>query len=364
MRNKPQYANLFSRLILKDGFENQFALTQYPIGLIERFLKWYENNILSKIDVSDIRIDRPIFVIALHRSGSSMLQDILCTHHNIVYITNTMNQFQTCFCAAEFLRKRFKLNVRGERYLKDSVKVDTGSPSEGIAFWVEWLKYDPYLIDYVNRKIEDFTFQEIENIYRSIRKIIWCFEEHKFSRYFCKNPALLPHISLLKDIFPDAKFILLVRDARTSANSLVKLYHLNMDQLSKIRSKKRQYIYDNKVFIPYPRLPRLAEYIERYGPEDIRTTAHLWNDAISFVSKHKNKLPSFYEVRYEDILTNPKKEISKIFEYCELPEIKKNNKAFSQKISKVGVIHHKNIYGDFDVVESICRENMLKYGYL
>jgi hypothetical protein len=344
-------------------FENQFALPQDQPKLIERLLQWYENNILYTKDVSDIRIDRPIFVIALPRSGSSMLQDILCTHQDIAYITNTMHLFRTCFCAAEYFRKRFNLNASGERYLRDSIEVDSGSPSEGIAFWGEWLKDDPHLLDYVDRKIDDFTSLELEYIYMSIRKIIRCFEG-KSSRFFSKNPALLPHISLLKDMFPDAKFIHLVRDARTSANSLVKLYNLNAEQLAKIRTKTRHPIYNNKVFIPYPRLPKLSEYIQEYGPDNIRTTASIWNDGISFVSEKKEELQSFYEVRYEDILADPRVEIFKIIDFCKLPEIKKDNTKFWQKISQIGVIHHKNVYGNFDVVESICRENMFKYGYL
>ena len=362
MKQKIEYSNLLSRILLISWFERQFAIPELPPKLFEGFLKWYEDHIL-KVDIRDIRLNRPIFVIALPRSGSSILQDILCTHPDIAYVTNTMHLFRTCFCAAEYFRKRFNLNSRGERYLRDSIEVDSGSPSEGIAFWGEWLKDDPYSLNYVERKIEDFSSLELENIYTSICKIIWCFEG-KASRFFTKNPALLPRILLLKDIFPDAKFIHLVRDARTNANSLVKLYNLNADQLAKIRTKTRRPIYNNKVFIPYPRLPKLSEYIQEYGPDNIRTTASIWNDGISFVSEKKEKLQSFYEVRYEDILVNPKVEIFKIIDFCELPEIKKDNIAFSQKISQVGVIHHKNVYGHFDVVESICRENMLKYGYL
>ncbi|MBC2694297.1 MAG: sulfotransferase [Desulfobacteraceae bacterium] len=362
MKQKVEYSNLLSRVLLRSCFERQFVIPELPPKPLEGFLKWYEDHILN-VDIRDIHLYRPIFVIALPRSGSSMLQDILCTHPDIAYITNTMHLFRTCFCAAEYFRKQFNLNARGERYLQDSIEVDSGSPSEGIAFWGEWLKDDPYSLNYVEHKIEAFSSLELENIYTSICKIIWCFEG-KPSRFFTKNPALLPRILLLKDMFPDAKFIHLVRDARTSANSLIKLYNLNADQLAKIRTKTRLPIYNNKVFIPYPRLPNLSENVKRYGPKDIRTTANLWNDAISFVNRHKNNLPSFYEVRYEDILSNPGEEILKIFEFCELPEIKKNNIAFSQKIGQIGIIHHKNVYGNFDIVESICRENMFKYGYL
>lgn len=199
MKQKIEYSNLLSRILLISWFERQFAIPELPPKLFEGFLKWYEDHIL-KVDIRDIRLNRPIFVIALPRSGSSILQDILCTHPDIAYITNTMHLFRTCFCAAEYFRKRFNLNSRGERYLRDSIEVDSGSPSEGIAFWGEWLKDDPYSLNYVERKIEDFSSLELENIYTSICKIIWCFEG-KASRFFTKNPALLPRFSSLKICF-------------------------------------------------------------------------------------------------------------------------------------------------------------------
>jgi len=149
-----------------------------------------------------------------------------------------------------------------------------------------------------------------------------------------------------------------------AANSLIKLYRLDNKQRLKIRQKTPLDVYHDNSFIPYPRLPGLADNVDRYGPEDIRTTASLGNEAVSFVNKNKGKLSSFYGARYEDILTNPEEEILKIFEFCELPGIGKGESAFWEKISQIGVTHHKNIYGDFEVVESICLDNMQKYGYL
>lgn len=117
-------------------------------------------------------------------------------------------------------------------------------------------------------------------------------------------------------------------------------------------------------FIPYPRLARLQEHIDHYGPDDIRTTAHLRNDGVEFISKNRNLLPNFHEVRYEDILAEPKTEIRRILNFCELPHPSENDKIFQEKIARIGVVHHKNTYGSFDIVETICRKNMQRFGYL
>jgi hypothetical protein len=69
-------------------------------------------------------------------------------------------------------------------------------------------------------------------------------------------------------------------------------------------------------------------------------------------------------VRYEDILAEPKTEIRRILNFCELPSPSENDKIFQGKIARIGVVHHKNTYGSFDIVETICRKNMQRFGYL
>jgi hypothetical protein len=145
---------------------------------------------------------------------------------------------------------------------------------------------------------------------------------------------------------------------------MLKLYEKNKAQEVKVRAKLGLNKQGDNFFIPYPRLPKLAEYIERYGPDNICTTAHIWNDVISLVNKHKGEVPFFYEVRFEDILANPEAEILKISEFCELPEITDHNAPFWQKVNEIGVVHHTNQYGNFEIVEDICRDNMKQYGYL
>jgi len=360
---KIKFSNLQSRMFLRSLFERQFIVPEPPPKLLEDFLKRHEQHVLN-VDISHIPLDRPIFLIGVPRSGTSMVQDIICAHPNVAYITNTMHQFRRCFCAAEDFRKRLNLNVKGERYLGDSVEVDAGSPADAVAFWGEWLGEDPSSLEYVERRIEHFSKEQIEQIRQTIRKMIWCFGQTA-NRFFSKNLVILPNILLLKDLFPDAKIIHIVRDARMCANSLLKLYRLNQEQLTKIRAHgPRHDIYDEKPFVPYPRLPKLANYAREYGLEDIRTTANLWNDAVSLINEKRNNLPFFYEVRYEDILANPREEIFKILNFCELGDIKEDNNGFRKKLSNVGVIRHTSKYGDFEVVEEICRDNMQKYGYL
>ncbi len=82
----------------------------------------------------------------------------------------------------------------------------------------------------------------------------------------------------------------------------------------------------------------------------IRTTANIWNDSISLIGDARVDIPFFYEVRYADILANPKTEITKLIEFC------------GTRSTRSGPAPGQ--YADFEVVETICRKNMRKYGYL
>ncbi len=351
------FPNWGSRLLLaRAAREQPFHTAKLP-QVLEKFLQWYERAVL-RVDTTRIRVDRPIFLIGMPRSGTTMLQDLLCAHPDVVFVNNTMNRFPTTFCAVEHFRRRLKLDFEGERYLADSVMVSASSPSDAIAFWAEWLKLDPFSVEYRQIRSADLTPAEIGRIHETIRKVIWCYGDRS-KRFFNKLLAPLPHLEVVRDLFPDAKFLHIIRDARLTANSMVKLYRTEIQRQKryKLNGEHEQF------FVPYPRFPRLAEYVRRYGAEDVRTTAHLWNDAITYLDNVRSVLPHFHEVRFEDILQDPRGEIGRALEFCELSPVSEDRESFWSKIGEVGAIHHTNRYQEFEAVEEICRDNMSKHGY-
>lgn len=361
MSNNIKYANWQSRLLLRRNAEQQTAvpIQKHPKP-VTKFLKWYERTILN-VDTSGIEIDRPIYLMGLPRSGTTMLQDLICTHPELAYFTNSMHAYREAFCAVEDIRKRLNLDFAGERFLKDSIEVSPGSPNEGLLFTAEWAGVDIFSLEYTEVDLANFSPEKIEEARETLRRVIWSFshEDGKPRRFFNKNPGMVTSFTTTHEMYPDAKFVHIIRDPRKCANSMLKLYRLNHSQESTANKTG-----DERIFVPYPRVPKLAEYVERWGADDIRTTANVWNDAISFVDERKDQINHYYMVRYEDILENPEAELRKIFEFCELPFIEDRNSEFWQKLNGVGVISHKNSYGDFSVVEEICHDNMVKYGYL
>lgn len=359
---KVQYSSWFARLFLKSYFDNQWVIPEPLPGWLEGLIRWYERNRME-IDLDSVSIDRPVFIISLPRSGSSMLQDLMCANPNFAYATNMMDICRNSSpCAGEQLRKRFGFNIRGERFLKDSVMVDGGSPADPVATWCDIFGEDYFKASEPTASGDAVDSAIRERAHKHVKEVLWTFDDPK-RRFFCKTPMLLSYADALKAIFPDAKFIHLIRDPRATANSMLKIHRICNEQLEIICKRKKR-PFPEGGFIPYTRLPRMREYLETFGPDNIETTARLWNDSIDYIDSIRESMPNLHEVRYEDILEDPEEQIGQLFDFCEVERPSADNKDYTNKISKVGKVHHKNKYSHFETIEEICRERMQRYGYL
>lgn len=359
MSLKVTYPNWQSRVLLGPQFKRQFGIPTTPPASTRRFLQWVERRIL-KVDLGGIEIDRPVFLFGMPRSGTTMLQDILCLHDRMAYFTNTMNAFRSCFCGAEAIRRKLKLNVYGERYIGDSVMVSATSANDGVAFWGDLFRTG-LTLEHLPRTTADLTPEQVAAFRDVIRKALWCFGgDHRF---FCKLLGVFPYLPAVCDLFPEGRYVHIVRDARMTANSLLKLYRRDTAQQDRYRQHIKHDLPEGEYFVPYPRFPKLKQYSEEFGLDDIRTTAHLWDDAMSFLASIQAQIPPFYEVRYEDILANPREEILKILEFCELEVPDADNHPFWEKVGSIGDVSHTNRYENFDTIEAICRGNLKRFGY-
>lgn len=358
MQQKNQYANWWSKLLFKKKFENQFFIP-IPSSAIEVGLFKTIEKLKFNLPFEQIEIKKPVFIVGLPRSGTSMLYNLLCAHENAAYITNSINACPESICTIEWLRKKFNFNASGERFLADSINTDFASPSEPALLWGKWIGRDVDSLYWEEKRIGSFSKEKIQEIYTDIRRILFTFGglKNNQKRFICKYPVMQTELRMVQDLFPDAHFIHIVRDSRPAANSLLKLYHLTNNQIKKIKHPWVTYI------VPYPRVKSLKTHIENFGADDIRTTAHIWKDSIELVHQTAPDLLHYTEVRYEDILANPKAELKKLFDFCELDWPAFGNTAFAKELENVGIIHHKNNYKDFEVIEGITKDMLIKLKY-
>jgi hypothetical protein len=360
-RSEVTFPNFWSKLLFQKTFQRQYIVPEKPDWFFEKSMQFLERAVIRP-DISDIRVEKPVFLIGLPRSGTTLTSDLVCSHPQLGYITNAMHQFRSAFCAVEVMRKLLHIDVRGGRYLADTVEVSAGSPSDSVCFWGEWLKYGIYDYDFVERKLADYSQSDLDFMHTQIRKILWCFGGQD-KRFCTKNPMLIPDVPLLAEMFPDGKFVHIIRDPRKCVNSMLKIYWLEKEQFEFIESQRPHGVCNQGATIPYPRVRHMKEWLDEFGPADIRTTAHIWQESIDYLQEKKPSLPNYYEIRFEDLLASPHEEMSKIFDFCELPAITKDNQKYWNRIDEVGTVRHKNEYGDFSEIESICRRGMEHYDY-
>jgi hypothetical protein len=357
-----KYENWWSKLLFSKSFERQFVIPVPPPGILRAGLGLLEKTVFNR-NYSKIRIDRPIFIVGMARSGTSVLYDLLCAHEHAAYVTNAVNSFPNAIVAMEWLRRKLRLNIRGERFLKDSVISDFGSPSEPALFWGKWIGRDVHSLYWPEKRLKDFSDARIREIHTDVRKMLFAFGADPSGRgpsrrFVCKYPVFHTELRMLNDLFPGAYFVHIVRDGRQVSNSLLKLNRLLNEQIRKIDHPELESL------VPYPRLASLPGLIARYGVDDIRTAAHVWQDSIDQVRSVSGELSNYVEIRYEDLLDDPAQQILSLMNRLALPRPAPENSAFWEYVNKVGVIHHKNSYGQFDVVESIAGRTLQNLGYM
>jgi hypothetical protein len=358
---KVKYANFLSKVLLSQSYKYQYTIPPSLSSAKKRFLKLYENRFLD-VDLTGIKVEKPVFIVSLPRTGSTMLNTILSAHDDVAYFSHLMNVYYPHFCAMDHIRAKLKLDLKGERFIGDSVMVDTTGPSDPIPIFNKWIRKDPFVPKYVSLTKASLSDEQIDEIFTSIKKAIWC-SKGKASRFLMKSPGLIPYLPMVRELFSDAKYVHLIRDPRPCANSLIKLAQKTIAQGEKLARAKKKFEYGGKTPAAYPHLPNLHEYLDKYGIASIRTAANIWKDGMDFVENVKASLDHLFEIRFEDILMDPEKSIRDIFEFCELRMPDQTHHPVWENIRGIGTIHHKNEYTDFELIEEICKGTMERYGY-
>jgi len=228
----------------------------------------------------------PLFIVGSGRCGTSMLLKII-------------NDFSSIAIPAEshFI----------PIFLKKINQYEPLTEDKNLLRLLNDIKDFPYVRDWdMDFDIHKINDQVVERTYAGVVRAIYTeFARQKGkNRWGDKTPPYLGYISDICKLFPDARFLHIVRDGRDCALSVIKC---------------------------------------NWGPNNIYKAAVWWRDSLlkGEVELEKCKtmvddINSIYlEVRYEDILTNPEKLLKEVFDFIHEPfdkellsklKIKTNNK--------------------------------------
>ncbi len=184
----------------------------FPDEIIIELNKLIEDK-LNHIQLSSNKRLYPIFIIGAPRSGTTLIYQSLISHYDIGYPSNLIAKFwsnpliglslQSSLISSWNYTSKFKSN---HGYSKNSFL----EPHEFGYFWQRWFDntsshYTPQNTA-VSTKLKSTIYQLL-----TISNKPWVF----------KNLTLGLKIKVLKKVFPDSKFIIVVRNPEIIANSLL-----------------------------------------------------------------------------------------------------------------------------------------------
>lgn len=278
--------------------------------------------------LEELEIDRPVFVGGLARSGSTLVLELL--HESGLLASQQYRDFPPVYTPVWwnwFLDHVPRRNTEpAERAHKDGIYVTPESP-EAIDEII-WIRFFPECHDAStpNLLTAETSNPEFEKFYAShIRKLLLVRER---SRYLSKGNYYVGRFPYLRKMFPDARFIVPVRDPVSHIASLVKQHRLF------VREESRD--------------PRILEHMKRMGHFEFGLNRQpinvddgqaseieaLWKagDEISgwaryWSSLHAHLLKTVGDdslqqssliVRFEDLCREPRREIERVFEHAGL----------------------------------------------
>jgi omega-hydroxy-beta-dihydromenaquinone-9 sulfotransferase len=251
-------------------------------------------------------IYKPIFIIGTGRCGSTIFQEIYAYHPQVAWLSWLTELYPKNPGINGWFMHGIDVPIIGDFLIKRI------RPGEPYGFW-------EYNCKGFTRPFRDLTENDVtDNVKSNINKALKRMLTKNRSRLIMKITGW-PRIRYLSEIFPDAKFIHILRDGRAVANSLINVdfwngwggpYAWDWGILNEEQTKKWEY----------------------YNKSFIILAAMEWEILVNAVENLKKncKHSQFLEIKYENLMSNPVNIFKEVIDFSELEW----SNAFQQRIEK------------------------------
>jgi len=250
--------------------------------------------------------NRVVFLLGAGRSGTTLLYKLLSIHQNVAYLSNYQNRYpQWNFSAVlqrilnqfpDYKRKSW-FKEHGEAYFNHRRKwlqsiVPTPSEAESVyaSCGIPSLDTDHFLV-------QPYIAQCLKNKFECVRRL------SGGEVLLSKRTANNRRIPILKHIFPDAKYIHLVKDGRSVAHSLLRVAW-----------------WDDHILYWTGKTPRqmVAE-----GSNPLHLAARNWVEEMHSLEKGMALIESkqILQVRYDELLKNPREQLQRMLDFMEITSL-------------------------------------------
>ncbi|MGH6896119.1 MAG: sulfotransferase [Geminicoccaceae bacterium] len=277
-----------------------------------------------------IAIDRPVYIAGVARSGSTILLEMLARHPEVA--THQYRDFPLLFAPVywdrAFGRKQANRTEPEERAHKDRIKVTPASPEAMEE--VLWMAFFENIHDPTRNQVLDASTSApaFESFYRDHLKKMLMIRGGR--RYLAKGNYNTTRLGYLLKLFPDARFIVPVREPRWHVASLLKQHRLfSAAERADPRILRHMRRVGHFEFGLDRRVVNAGDDEEAAridalwsSGRDLEGYARLWSSLYGFVLDSIAADPAIARatlvVRYEDVCQDPQTKLAEIAAHAEL----------------------------------------------
>ena len=287
---------------------------------------------------SQLRIDRPIYITSLARSGTTIVTEMLAQHadltcHRYSDFPNLWTPYWRNYLLQKTRRATPKMQQRAHQ---DRIQISNDSP-EALEE-VLWMHFFADRHDASTRQVLDGTMRnrEFDRFYQQhILKLLAVradADDNKSKRYLAKGNYNISRIRYLLSLYPDAKFLIPVRNPVDQIASLIKQQKLFTCASQTDARVPRQLAMSGHFEFGPTRVPinfgdsesTEAIIANWQGGREVEGWAQYWAQCYQHLYHQMTEFPEVRRAcllfRYEDLCKHSESLIDKILAHCELPE--------------------------------------------
>lgn len=335
---------------------------------------WHRLGQLESAAVSDltegIRIVSPIYVTSLPRSGTTIVTEMLDRHpgltaHRYSDFPNVWTPYWRNFLLQ---KSRRQIPEKAERAHKDRIEISNDSP-EAVEE-VLWMYFFPEAHETGRSHVLDSRFRkpEFDDFYSDhIRKLL---AVRGAKRYLAKGNYNVARIRYIISLFPDAKFLVPVRDPVHHVASLMKQHRLfNRDSKQDPRIPLQLALSGHFEFGPRRSVVNfgdseetdsiLAAWQEAREVEGwSRYWAMTYRHLLKQIENHEEVRKACLLFSYEDLCKESERVIDRIMSHCDLPQsgFEQVRQDYCKKLSLPSYYQPDFDHDEQDLIRNHCTE--------
>ncbi|NJE42903.1 sulfotransferase [Thermococcus sp. GR6] len=243
-----------------------------------------------------ISLYKPVFIVSIYRTGSTLLRNILDKNPFIAMIPEEVHLWNPYLWRKDVVQLCKKSKLNSQKDIENLIEMLFSKKLYGPF----WKRIDEYNIqkDQILNQVKILLERKVKLTCVDIVNLIFLEYLRQTDKIFlgAKNPVYASNIQLLEELYPGCKIIYLIRDPRAIYLSKTN-DEFSRNLKRKINSKSLSNLFD---FLTLTRV--ILEYTLLFKT----------------YKKNKNKR-NLYLVRYEDIVTSPKDTIKRICVFLNVP---------------------------------------------